>query len=132
MDKSWVHMDQCTKEYDDGVKAFVEHAFAHGFICGGKVKCPCSECKNLNYVNEEELYEHLICKKMMTNYKVWHLHREKFETTASPETIVQSIDCDGNDDGGNGVESVDDGIGDDIIGLLRDRYERQKKPMVYL
>ncbi|OVA09395.1 hypothetical protein BVC80_8749g19 [Macleaya cordata] len=118
MDKSWVHMDQCTKEYDDGVKAFVEHAFAYGFICGGKVKCHCSECKNLNYVNEEELYEHLICKKMMTNYKVWHLHGEKFETTASPETIVQTIDCNGNDDGGNGVESVNDGIGDDIISLL--------------
>ncbi|KAL2488611.1 Uncharacterized protein Fot_41903 [Forsythia ovata] len=28
MDKSWVHMYPCTKEFDDGLKAFIEHAFA--------------------------------------------------------------------------------------------------------
>ncbi|KAL2513999.1 Uncharacterized protein Fot_27970 [Forsythia ovata] len=29
------------KEFDDGLKSFIEHAFAHGFVCTNKVKCPC-------------------------------------------------------------------------------------------
>ncbi|KAL2545524.1 Uncharacterized protein Fot_14757 [Forsythia ovata] len=36
MDKSWVHMHPCTKEFDDGLKSFIEHAFAHRFICVSK------------------------------------------------------------------------------------------------
>ncbi|KAL2549686.1 Transposase associated domain-containing protein [Forsythia ovata] len=114
MDKSWVRMHPCTKEFDDGLKAFIEHAFAHGFVCASKVKCPCIDYKNMNDVNKEILYEHLICRGMMSNYKVWHLHGEKFETTPTPETIIDNID-------GECGECSDGGDRDYIIDMLRDR-----------
>ncbi|KAL2509259.1 Transposase associated domain-containing protein [Forsythia ovata] len=110
MDKGWVHMHPCTKEFDDGLKAFIEHAFAHGFVCASKVKY----CKNMNDVNKEILYEHLICRGMMINYKVWHLHGEKFETTPTPETTIDTIDG----------EYSDGGYRNYIIDMMRDRFER--------
>ncbi|KAL2538363.1 Transposase associated domain-containing protein [Forsythia ovata] len=117
MDKSWVEMHPCTKEFDDGRKAFIEQAFAHGFVCASKVKCPCIDCKNMNDVNKEILYEHLTCRGMMSNYKVWHLHGEKFETTPTPKTTIDNID-------GECGECSDGGDHDYIIDMLRDRFER--------
>ncbi|KAL2456302.1 Transposase associated domain-containing protein [Forsythia ovata] len=107
-------MHPCTKEFDDGLKAFIEHANAHGFVCASKVKCLCIDCKNMNDVNKEILYEHLICRRMMSNYNVWHLHGEKFETTHILETTIDTIDG----------ECSDGGDRDYIIDMLLDRFER--------
>ncbi|KAL2552728.1 Transposase associated domain-containing protein [Forsythia ovata] len=71
----------------------------------------------MNDVNKEILYEHLTCRRMMSNYKVWHLHGEKFETTPTPKTTIDNID-------GECGESSDGGDHDYIIDMLRDRFER--------
>ncbi|KAL2517789.1 Transpos assoc domain-containing protein [Abeliophyllum distichum] len=110
-------MHPCTKEFDDGLKLFIEHAYAHGFVCVSKEKCPCIDCKYMNDVNKETLYEHLICRRMMSNYKVWHLHGEKFETMPTPKPTIDTIDCKGSD-------GCDGGDRDHIIDMLRDRIER--------
>ncbi|KAL2527317.1 Transpos assoc domain-containing protein [Abeliophyllum distichum] len=117
MDTSWVHMNPCTKKFDDGLKTFIERTFAHGFVCASKVKCPCIDCKNMNDVNKEILYEHLICKRMMSNYKVWHLHGEKFEKIPTLKTSIDTID-------GECGECSVGGDRDYIIDMLRDKFER--------
>ncbi|KAL2552687.1 Transposase associated domain-containing protein [Forsythia ovata] len=116
MDKNWVHMHPCTKEFNDGLKSFIERTFAHGFVCASKVKCPCIDCKTMNDVNKETLYEHLIFRGMMSNYKVWHHHGGKFETTLTPKPTIDTID-------GKGCECSNGGDRGYIIDMLRDRFE---------
>ncbi|KAL2456411.1 Transposase associated domain-containing protein [Forsythia ovata] len=49
----------------------------------------------------------------MSNYKVWHLHGEKFETTPTPETTIDTIDGECSDGGDRNY----------IIDMMRDRFE---------
>ncbi|KAL2480521.1 Uncharacterized protein Adt_33487 [Abeliophyllum distichum] len=53
----------------------------------------------------------------MSNYKVWHLHREKFETTPTFETTIDTID-------GEYGECGDGGDRDYIIDMLPYKFKR--------
>ncbi|KAL2491387.1 Uncharacterized protein Adt_27015 [Abeliophyllum distichum] len=67
----------------------------------------------MNDVNKKILDEH----GMMSNYKVWQLHGEKFETTPTPKTTIHTID-------GEGSDGSEGGDHDFIIDMLKDRFKR--------
>ncbi|OVA01477.1 hypothetical protein BVC80_8617g10 [Macleaya cordata] len=110
--KSWVYSDKNSRVYDDGVKAFIEYATAHGVKNDeGNLKCPCIHCKNFDFRDNDIIYEHLVCDEMLSSYMTWFHHGERIGTTSTLETRVESI--------------IDDGVrnthnGDDINGMLRD------------
>ncbi|OVA10082.1 hypothetical protein BVC80_7619g2 [Macleaya cordata] len=69
MDKSWVYNDKNSRVYDDGVKAFIEYATAHGVKNDeGNLKCPCINCKNFDFRDNDIIYKHLVCDGMLSSY----------------------------------------------------------------
>jgi hypothetical protein len=79
----WVHI---TKE-------FLKLAFA----CDHReASCPSSRCENRRTLSEYEMSIHLATKGFMSNYLLWHQHRE-----------VQPVVAD-ESDGNNNVDRMDD------------------------
>jgi hypothetical protein len=69
---------------------------------GGRreASCPCSRCENRRMLLEYEISAHLAKKGFMSNYLLWHQHREVQPTVAD--------ELDGNDD----VDRIDDMVAD--------------------
>jgi phage terminase large subunit GpA-like protein len=92
-------------------KEFLKLAFAGG---QREVSCPCSRCDNRRMLSEYEMSAHLAKKGFMSNYLLWHQHREVQPTVAD--------ESDGNDD----VNRMDNMVAD--IGWGYDR-ESEDPPL---
>ncbi|KAK1385180.1 hypothetical protein POM88_022915 [Heracleum sosnowskyi] len=82
-DRSWMKrrfngMGGITDEYKRGVDDFVKFAQqtkgAHGLI-----GCPCTKCKNLAWITEDDVKFHLYQNGIIEAYTVWHHHGEKVD-----------------------------------------------------
>ena len=82
--------DQHSKEFTDGVQAFINGAKSHkpkGFIC-----CPYFDCKNQKeHSSTGPIHSHLLRRGFMPNYIYWIKHGE--------EGIIQEDD--GEEEGDN-------------------------------
>jgi hypothetical protein len=78
-------------------KEFLKLAFASG---RREANCPCSRCENIRILSEYEMSTHLARKGFMSNYLLWHQHREV--------QLAIADESDRNDD----VDQMDDMIAD--------------------
>ncbi|KAK1383153.1 hypothetical protein POM88_020888 [Heracleum sosnowskyi] len=60
MEGDWIGLPRFSKEYVEGIKAFVENAFPL-FSVGDEMKCPCKNCNDQNWHRQDVIYDHLIC-----------------------------------------------------------------------
>ncbi|KAI3982494.1 hypothetical protein MKX01_031233, partial [Papaver californicum] len=91
MDKSWVHKDRWGKEYEDGLRLFLDYAFKKGFVTeDSKMKCPCRKCNNLEFKLTSEMFGDLILHGMMRSYTVWFHHGERLSSTVSSSIAPQN------------------------------------------
>ncbi|XP_062113557.1 uncharacterized protein LOC133824624 isoform X2 [Humulus lupulus] len=75
MDKTWVHLNRATKEYENGAREFVKNAIINaGFP--NKILCPCNKCQNLRHQLSNEVVEHLVVYGMDKSYKTCFHHGE--------------------------------------------------------
>ena len=65
-----------TDEFLNGVEEFVSFACQQANSSNGKIRCPCSKCKNLKYLNPDEVRVHLYKKGFIPNYWYWTCHGE--------------------------------------------------------
>ncbi|XP_074299204.1 uncharacterized protein LOC141630256 [Silene latifolia] len=103
-------------EYVVGVNSFIEYVktqdeFSHSQL----IRCPCVKCKNMKYLSEFVVHEHLIRKGFTGNYYEWVCHGEPFSfpiPNNEPNTHA-SI-------GGSYRDMVIDGLGDTALDLLEE------------
>lgn len=116
MDKIWVHKDRWSKEYEDGLRLFLDYAFENGFVTeDNRMKCPCRNCNNIRYHTKKEMFEHLVLHGMMRSYTIWYHHGESLSSTAASSSRPH--------DTSNEVRNNNnEGLGDDIMGMLRGVY----------
>ena len=82
--------DRRTKEYDDGVEAFLNYAFENKKNKKCKViSCPCEDCLNFRSFPVDVVREHLFFKGIDQNYIRWTRHGENFESTSSASVDVR-------------------------------------------
>ncbi|KAI3968070.1 hypothetical protein MKW92_019112, partial [Papaver armeniacum] len=87
MDKSWVHKDRWTNDYQDGVRLFLDYAFKNGFVTeDNKMRCPCRDCNNICYHTEKKMFEDLVLHGMMRSYTTWFHHGESSSSTVLSST----------------------------------------------
>lgn len=85
MDRSWIQLkDRLHADYRDGVKKFLEFAFAH-IEPGSKILCPCVKCNNCYRKNREEVDAHLLVYGIVKSYTRWVHHGEKFENDSGED-----------------------------------------------
>lgn len=70
-----------SKEYQDGLKFFLDFAFANGSI-NGMICCPCKRCGMGVCRSRSEAFEHLTVDGFIRGYSHWIAHGE-IHTTAS-------------------------------------------------
>ncbi|RZC75129.1 hypothetical protein C5167_050606, partial [Papaver somniferum] len=113
MDKSWVHKARWGKEYEDGVRLFLDHAFEKGVVTeDSKIKCPSRKCNNVNYKVRSEIFSDLILHGMMRNYTTWFHHGESLSSMVS-SSIAPHDTC------FEVRNNNDERPGDDLFGMLR-------------
>jgi hypothetical protein len=86
-----------TIEWVQITKEFLKLAFAGGHH---EASCPCSRCEKRRMLSEYEMSVHLAKKRFMSNYLLWHQHREVKPTVADES------------DGNNDVNWMDDMVAD--------------------
>ncbi|XP_019051849.1 PREDICTED: uncharacterized protein LOC104589233 isoform X2 [Nelumbo nucifera] len=104
MDKSWICLPRDDPNYIQGVKSFIEFAYAHGPYMG-RIYCPCKKCVNCKNQNKEDVLAHLLWNGIMLSYTNWTLHGESKENP-----------MDVDDNSANGELSAD------MHGMLRDAF----------
>jgi len=68
-----------TEKFLIGVEGFIHHAKEHPeYMMGIKIKCPCVKCRNVKYLHDYEVRNHLIQNGFCPNYYEWVCHGEKF------------------------------------------------------
>lgn len=60
----------------NGVDEFVSYASLQTNLSNGKMRCPCSKCKNLKFLTSEEVKVHLYKKGFIPDYWYWTCHGE--------------------------------------------------------
>ena len=68
--KSWIGLPRYHEEYEKGIKAFVEKAFAL-FSVGDELKCPCKDCDDRKWHRADVIYDHLICRGPSMSHVQW-------------------------------------------------------------
>ncbi|KAK9049145.1 hypothetical protein SSX86_031888 [Deinandra increscens subsp. villosa] len=86
MDKSWMSLGRLSKEYDDGVNAFLEFAQSNN-PKSDVIPCPCVNCINLRPGSITSVRFHLFANGFDENYTVWSFHGE-----GSPKVKVRCPD----------------------------------------
>lgn len=94
MDKSWISKPRWSLEYQDGVNAFLEFAYAN-LSNEDSILCPCNECVNCLLRTRETVYHHLIHKGFLRGYTLWLCHGE---SSSSHKPIPNSDSDDGRID----------------------------------
>ncbi|KAL6654069.1 hypothetical protein ACP70R_007534 [Stipagrostis hirtigluma subsp. patula] len=76
MDKGWMKAPRSTIEYSQGVKSFIEFAFAQSSSEHNLILCPCKTCRNAYWLGKEEVSDHLVSAGFMHGYTSWIHHGE--------------------------------------------------------
>ena len=109
MDKSWMKIeDRRHPQYIDGVKQFLEFAYAH-IEPGKKIRCPCVKCNNNYFRTQDDVEADLYYHGIVKYYIPWVLHGEEFEAST-----------DENDDEEPSREDEDEY--DDMQEMIHDHY----------
>ncbi|XP_031102022.1 uncharacterized protein LOC116005929 [Ipomoea triloba] len=90
MDKSWMHASRISREYDDGVKEFLDFAKRRLPNNNGRFFCPCKKCCNLTKLSANDIYDHLICDGINLSYTKWIWHGGGGEITSTSNTYVEN------------------------------------------
>nr|CAD1829984.1 unnamed protein product [Ananas comosus var. bracteatus] len=77
--KRWVDYSRVSKEYLDGVEAFLNFAFENNSVVG-KIPCPCQKCVLYYHQIRADAFDHLVVNGIMPGYDSWFYHGE---TTSS-------------------------------------------------
>ncbi|XP_020088912.1 uncharacterized protein LOC109710609 [Ananas comosus] len=77
--KRWIDYSRVSKEYLDGVEAFLNFAFENNSI-DGKIPCPCQKCVLYYHQIRADVFDHLVVNGIMPGYDSWFYHGE---TTSS-------------------------------------------------
>ncbi|KAK9267148.1 hypothetical protein L1049_009568 [Liquidambar formosana] len=110
MNKTWMHLNKLSPEYEQGIKDFMN--FARGTVDrGNRMRCPCCRCKNVYYRIVDEVEDHLFVNGINPKYTQWIHHGEDFEPI---------IHDDANDDD-DMADDVDDYV-DEVQEILEDLY----------
>ncbi|KAL2902065.1 Serine--tRNA ligase [Bienertia sinuspersici] len=104
---------------------FLEFARSNAELqSGGKLKCPCAKCRNVPFLDVEDIKFHLYSKGFCPNYYRWIFHGERHledfinprvePTTSSPSSnpirnmIIDAFGPMGGNDGGEGLNNVEE------------------------
>ncbi|KAK9062153.1 hypothetical protein SSX86_019339 [Deinandra increscens subsp. villosa] len=94
MDKSWMSLGRLSKEYDEGVNAFLEFAQSNN-PKSDVIPCPCVNCINLRPGSITSVRFHLFANGFDENYTVWSFHGEgspKVEVRCPDESRLPEFD----------------------------------------
>ncbi|XP_073037636.1 uncharacterized protein [Primulina eburnea] len=80
MDKSWIHSDRRSKQYEEGVELFIRGCLENLHIDPNLIHCPCCKCKNLKKRPAKSIREHLYFHGFIQNYVNWIWHGEFAES----------------------------------------------------
>lgn len=86
MDRKWMSANRMSKEYEDGVKEFVEFVVEHADD-HNNIKCPCLKCC-FSEISVDELQDHLVCNGIDQSYTCWTMHGE---TKAKSTNVNSSV-----------------------------------------
>ena len=77
MDRSWMYLaPRSSQTFINGVQTFLDFAFERACVNGGKIKCPCTNCLNMQYQIRQTVLDHLICSGFRPDYLTWVYHGE--------------------------------------------------------
>jgi len=65
-----------TEAFLNGVAEFVSFALGKTNLSNGKITCPCTTCKNLNFLDSEDVKVHLYRRGFIPGYWYWTCHEE--------------------------------------------------------
>ncbi|MED6141860.1 hypothetical protein PIB30_118316 [Stylosanthes scabra] len=99
LDKDWMDTPRHEKEYQDGVKRFLDFAFSSkGVPKGVEIQCPCTKCCNRYWLNRDDVYDHLIWQGFVKGYKKWFNHGEPLFDMEVDDDMDGEHNCDDNID----------------------------------
>lgn len=89
MDKSWMRKWRGSREYMDGVKAFVRFAVSNSRN-KESIVCPCKKCRLRKTLRQQEVFDHLIAGSgILPGYTDWIWHGEKISAPLNKEPIIE-------------------------------------------
>ncbi|KAL1337746.1 hypothetical protein AAHE18_10G160800 [Arachis hypogaea] len=103
--RRWMQCDRISKEYLEGLKKFLDHAFHHSN--GESTACPCKKCVLHYLVDWTMAYDHLVVNGIMPSYDTWFYHGELLNS----HTPIGETNC---------IEKTF--RGDDMVGMIEDVY----------
>jgi len=74
-----------TREFEVGLGEFISYTIQQPGTSNGKIRCPCSKCKNLDHLYPDEVIVHLHKKGFKPGYWYWTCHGE-----TNPNLCVKS------------------------------------------
>jgi len=110
-DKGWLTLDRSSIEFRDGLNIFFEFANANtkGWFEKGKLKCPCTKCKNKYDELIPIIRRHVILNGWDPSYTKWYCHGE-LQVQRRIRASLLSID--------SSSSTIERTEKDDISGLL--------------
>ncbi|KAJ9561821.1 hypothetical protein OSB04_006981 [Centaurea solstitialis] len=88
VDKTWMNLRRFEEKYILGIYTFLEFAKKNSVSWNGYYKCPCTDCGNMLYQNEEDIIYHLKNFGITKTYTVWDQHSE---VTSIPTASQQRL-----------------------------------------
>lgn len=78
IDKGWIDSNnRASREYISGVELFLEFAYL-GKLPEDKIRCPCRDCSNRYYQDQETVRTHCIVAGFEKWYTNWTSHGEEY------------------------------------------------------
>ncbi|XP_012838845.1 PREDICTED: uncharacterized protein LOC105959319 [Erythranthe guttata] len=76
-----------TEEFKAGVDEFICFALSQvNFVSEGDIRCPCSRCDNMGFLNVEDVKTHLYKYGFVPEYYQWISHGDPYINHVSPQT----------------------------------------------
>ncbi|XP_038699646.1 uncharacterized protein LOC119996939 [Tripterygium wilfordii] len=121
MDKSWVHLNKGTPEYEKGMDTFLDIAFS----CEGvtdKIRCPCCKCNNVYFKDKSDVKFDLFRWGMEKSYTKWIYHGESLNDVPIDDGVEANDDNNAENDDAATFEmlynmSRGGGFGDILAGI---------------
>ncbi|KAL4010606.1 hypothetical protein IC575_030108 [Cucumis melo] len=80
MDKSWMHKSRLSKEYELGMKHFVNFGFSKTTTF--YIHCPCLKYGNCEKHSRKGVRDHLYVNGINESYKIWFWHGEELQNSS--------------------------------------------------
>ncbi|KAK9268450.1 hypothetical protein L1049_000201 [Liquidambar formosana] len=98
IDKSWMSLaDRGKPEWQHGMKAFLDMAFANVASRSNTIRCPCRRCVNVIHKTHDQVKMDLFRHGFDPDYKIWTFHGEDRFTESSNDN-VEGIDNETNEE----------------------------------